>query len=128
MAVSGTNEILPVDEVLENVFNLPKDTNQTQPNWTTRPMDDKTKVAAAANVSFLLELQHTLTYEYLLAPFFKTAYQVQTQLSSKYEVQMAAKPVNGNAKENVEFKEILQMKSLNLDADEEQTVADIQPK
>lgn len=109
MAATRTNEVMPIGDVIEHLYNLPKDLYQEEPKWNVRPMSVETKLAAAANVAFLLDIQHTLIHDYLLRPFYVTANRAMTGMSKQLEMPLIMKQFQKNERENVEFDDVLNM-------------------
>lgn len=109
MAVTGTNEVLSVQKVVENIFKLPEETPPSNLQWASRPLSIELKLIAAGNVSFLLELHFTLTNEYLLAPFFAKVNEARKQLSKQHGVVLVVKEAGKNECDPVQFDEVLQI-------------------
>lgn len=109
MAATGTNEVLPVQQVIENIFNLPEETPQQKLNWASRPLSDELKLIAAGNVVFLLELHYTITHEHLLAPFFTKVNEARKQLSQQNGVLLIVKEAGKNERDPIKFDGILKI-------------------
>lgn len=114
MVSTATNEVLTVYEVVENIYNLPKEDNN-QPDWSKRPMKDSVKLIAAGNVVYLLEIYHTLTHKYFLAPFLAKADYARKQLSKSPGFQMTVREHGKNERESVQMASSLETLTMNGD-------------
>lgn len=84
--ISTTNDYddqaeLSIQQCLSKYLNLPSNFFDSSIKFSSRPLNEKQRKAAAKNVAFLLTLQDYLMHEIMLEPFYQSCRQYGSSLS-----------------------------------------------
>lgn len=105
MSATETTEVLSIDKLVFVVCNFETLSTETV-NWLERPVSSELETYAANKVMFLIELQQVLIRDYLLKSFYRDSKRAMRELSKKQEYSFVAKPLHGNAVEDIYFEQL----------------------
>lgn len=71
--VSGTREVLTINDLIATIFNFPQMELSKDVLWDSRPIMEDVLSQAAYSVAFLIEIQQFLTHRHLLRRFYEAS-------------------------------------------------------